>query len=59
MKGFLKKAILRFENNFFSRIVKRALGMMIPLILVGGLACALMSLPIPAYQEMLKDGTLR
>lgn len=57
MKGLMKKGIAKFENSFFSRVVKRALGMMIPLVLTGGLACAVRSLPIPGYQELM-TGTI-
>ena len=53
MRDYLKRGILKFECSFFSRVMKRALGMMIPLILVGGLSCALRNLPIPVYQDLL------
>lgn len=59
MKKILKRWFFKFENRFFSKVVKRALGMMIPLILAGGLACALLNLPIPVYQTMLTSGPLQ
>ncbi|MCM1283031.1 MAG: EAL domain-containing protein [Muribaculaceae bacterium] len=53
MKESVKKLILRFENGFFSNVLKRGLGMMIPLLLVGAFACALRDLPVPLYQSWL------
>ena len=37
------------ENNFFLTVIRRSLTMMIPLILVGGIACALTNLPYIDY----------
>lgn len=53
MSQFVKSAIYRFETSFFANVVKRGLGMMIPLVLVGGMACALRDFPIEAYQTWL------
>ena len=53
MKEKVKKLILAIDNSFFSKVVRRALAMMIPLILTGGLALALRNLPIPAYQALI------
>lgn len=40
------KVTYRIENNFFLTVIRHGLTMMIPLLLVGGVACALMSLPL-------------
>lgn len=53
VRNFARRLILRFENGFFSNVVKRGLGMMIPFILVGGLSCALRDLPISSYQQWI------
>ncbi len=36
MKEVLKRGMLKFENSFFSHVVRCALGMIIPLVLTGG-----------------------
>lgn len=59
MRETIKRQILKFENSFFSRVVRRALSMMIPLVLAGGMACAIRNFPIPAYQQMMSYGSLR
>ena len=40
------KVTYQIENNFFLTVIRHGLTMMIPLLLVGGVACALMSLPL-------------
>ncbi len=54
MSGGIKKYLHRFQNSFFSSVVKRGLGMMVPFILTGCMACALRDFPLPAYQSLLK-----
>lgn len=56
MKDLIKRGIFRIERSFFSRVVRRALGMMIPLILAGALASAVRNLPVPTFQSMLDSG---
>lgn len=56
MRDFIKRAIYRFEGSFFSNVVKRGLGMMIPLLLAGGMARALQNLPIAGYKLWLTGG---
>lgn len=46
------------EGNFFFTVIRRGLMMMIPLILVGGVAHALLNLPLYDYAEMITDGSL-
>lgn len=58
MREMIKNYIIKFENSFFSRVVRRSLSIMIPLLLVGGLACAVRNFPIPAYQHMMLYGNL-
>ena len=41
----------KMENNRFLIIVRRGLTMMIPLVLVGGIACALVNLPFVDYSS--------
>ena len=46
MKEVLKRGMLKFENSFFSHVVRCALGMIIPLVLTGGIACAVRDFPV-------------
>ena len=39
----LKKISYQIENNFFLTVIRHALTLMIPFILTGGIACALMN----------------
>ena len=50
MKEVLKRGMLKFENSFFSHVVRCALGMIIPLVLTGGIACAVRDFPVAPYQ---------
>lgn len=45
------KLSLKIENNFFLTVVRRGLTMMIPLLLVGGISCALINLPFVDYSS--------
>lgn len=58
MRNYVKQFLFRFESSFFSKVLRRALGMMIPLILTGGMALALRNLPIPLFQAMIETGSL-
>lgn len=40
------KVTYRIESNFFLTVIRHGLTMMIPLLLAGGVACALMNLPL-------------
>ena len=55
MRDLLRKKLFEFENTFFSKVIRRALGMMIPFVLVAGVASAIRDLPIPAFQSMLQS----
>ena len=46
IKERFTKVTYKIENNFFLTVIRHGLTMMIPLILVGGVACALMNLPM-------------
>lgn len=48
--------MLKFENSFFSHVVRCALGMIIPLVLTGGIACAVRDFPVAPYQMFLTQG---
>ena len=50
--NFLKKLYI-FQDSFFLTVIKHGLLMMIPLILVGALANAILNLPIPEYQNFI------
>ena len=50
----IKEHLLQFQSSFFSNVVKRGLGMMIPFILTGCMACALRDFPLQAYQSLLE-----
>lgn len=41
----------KLENNYFLTVVRRGLTMMIPFVLVGGVACALINLPYVDYSS--------
>ena len=56
MKEVLKRGMLKFENSFFSHVVRCALGMIIPLVLTGGIACAVRDFPVAPYQMFLTQG---
>ena len=56
MKEVLKRGMLKFENSFFSHVVRCALGMIIPLVLTGGIACAVRDFPVAPYQTFLTQG---
>lgn len=48
-----KKTTHEIKSNFFLSVIRKGLTLMIPFILAGGIANALMNLPIPAYQNLL------
>ena len=48
----------RIEESFFFTVIRRGLMLMIPLILVGGVAHALRNLPLYDYSEMITNGGL-
>lgn len=49
----------RIEESFFFTVIRRGLMMMIPLILVGGVAHALLNLPLYDYSEMILNGSFK
>ena len=48
----------RLENVFFLTVIRHGLTMMIPFILSGGIACALMNLPYMDYSMRVGNGDL-
>ena len=54
MRDLLRQKLFEFENTFFSKVIRHALGMMIPFVLVAGVASAIRDLPIPAFQSLLQ-----
>lgn len=51
LKEKLHGLTYNIESNFFLTIVRRGLTMMIPFILIGGIACALTNLPFVDYSS--------
>lgn len=51
LKEKLHSLTYNIESNFFLTIVRRGLTMMIPFILIGGIACALTNLPFVDYSS--------
>lgn len=51
LKEKLHGLTYKIESNFFLTIVRRGLTMMIPFILIGGIACALTNLPFVDYSS--------
>lgn len=58
MKEKVKSLMFRVEDIFFLKVVRNGLTLMIPLILLGGIACAFMNLPFPNYVEAFSGGKL-
>lgn len=42
----------KIENNFFLTVIRHGLTMMIPLLIIGGIACALINLPFVDYEAL-------
>ena len=57
MKEKIRKITYKIEDNFFLTVIRHGLTMMIPFILVGGIAGALMNLPFQNYLEFIKQDT--
>ena len=58
IKSRIQTMSYHIENNFFLTVIRRGLTMMIPLILIGGTACALTNLPYIDYTAPHLWGTL-
>ena len=58
VKEKLKKITYWIEDNFFFTVIRHGLTMMIPMLLIGGVACALMSLPYVDYSAPFMGGIL-
>lgn len=58
-KEKLMQLSYRIEESFFFTVIRRGLMMMIPLILVGGVAHALLNLPLYDYSEMIFNGSFK
>lgn len=56
-KEKLMKLSYQIEESFFFTVIRRGLMMMIPLILVGGVAYALLNLPLYYYSEIITSGS--
>lgn len=54
----IKKISYQIENNFFLTVIRHALTLMIPFILTGGIACALMNLPFVDYSIQIGQSDL-
>lgn len=51
----IKTIIYNIESSFLITVVRHGLAMMIPFILTGGIANALLNLPVKAYQNVISD----
>ena len=58
MKEKFKGLTYKLENVFFLTVIRHGLTMMIPFILAGGVACALMNLPYVDYSVKVGNGDL-
>lgn len=58
IKERLKRITYKIEDNFFFTVIRHALTMMIPLLLIGGISCALMNLPFIDYTGESFNGTM-
>lgn len=59
MRTKAKQEILKIRESFLFIALHNGFVLMIPLILTGATACALMNLPFPGYQEALSGGKFR
>lgn len=55
MKKKIKTITYKIESSFLITVVRHGLAMMIPFILTGGIANALLNLPVKAYQNVISD----
>ena len=55
MREHMKAFTFYLEKSFILTVVRHGLAMMIPFILTGGLAIAILNLPIAAYQNLIAD----
>lgn len=51
IKSKIQSLSYQLERNFFLTVIRRALTMMIPVVIVGGIACALTNLPYVDYTQ--------
>lgn len=58
MNEKFKNLTYKVENIFFLTVIRHSLTMMIPIILIGGVACALMNLPYIDYSISIGNGNL-
>lgn len=58
MSEKFKRLTYKLENVFFLTVIRHGLTMMIPFILAGGIACALMNLPYMDYGMKVGNGDL-
>ena len=56
-KGF-ERITYRIENSYFLTVIRHGLTLMIPFILTGGVACALMNLPFVDYTVTIGNSNL-
>lgn len=58
IKEKLRHITYKIEDNFFLTVIRHGLTMMIPFLLIGGTACALMNLPFVDYTSPIWEGGL-
>lgn len=59
MRAKAKQQIMKIRESFFFIFLHNGFVLMIPLILTGATACALMNLPFQGYQEAFSSGRFR
>lgn len=57
MKDKIRKLTYKLGESFFFTVVRNGLTMMMPLILVGGISCAIINLPFENFMELFRQGT--
>ena len=58
MKEKIKKITFKLESSFIATVIRHGLAVMIPFVLTGGIANALLNFPIEAYQKFINDTLL-
>ena len=55
MKEKIKQFTFTLETSFFLTVIRHGLAMMIPFVLTGGIACAILNFPLDSYQRFITD----
>ena len=55
MKEKFKQFTFKLESSFFLTVIRHGLAMMIPFVLTGGIASAILNFPLDSYQRLITD----